>query len=108
VHGADRAGITALLNSVARLPHERAPMGGLNVRFAGRLPDESFIAVLNTFFAQGGVTVGYTQVDRASLRDAQQHPDRHRSLCVRITGFSEYFVSLSPEGQQDIIDRTAY
>ncbi|MFH1570910.1 MAG: pyruvate formate lyase family protein [Gemmatimonadota bacterium] len=108
VHGSDRAGITALLKSVARLPHERAPMGGLNVRFGGRLPDEAFVAVLTTFFALGGATVGYTQVDRARLQAAQEHPERHRSLCVRITGFSEYFVSLSPQGQKDIVDRTAY
>ena len=108
VHGTDRTGITALLNSVARLPHDRAPMGGLNVRFAGKLPDGDFIAVLNTFFAQGGATVGYTQVDRARLEAARENPEQYRDLCVRITGFSEYFVALSPEGQQDIIDRTAY
>ena len=108
VHGADRAGLSALLNSAARLPHDRAPMGGLNVRFGGKLPAAQFIALLDTFFAQGGVTVGYTQVDRATLLAARESPEQYRSLCVRVTGFSEYFVALSPAGQQDIIDRTEY
>jgi trans-4-hydroxy-L-proline dehydratase len=108
VHGADRAGLSALLNSAARLPHDRAPMGGLNIRFGGKLPPAQFIALLDTFFAQGGVTVGYTQIDRATLLAARENPEQYRSLCVRVTGFSEYFVALSPAGQQDIIDRTEY
>lgn len=108
VHGADSAGLSALLRSVACLPHDRAPMGGLNIRFGGKLPPEQFVALLDTFFALGGVTVGYTQVDRATLLAARDNPEQHRGLCVRVTGFSEYFVALSPEGQQDIIDRTEY
>ena len=42
------------------------------------------------------------------LQAARARPQEHRDLCVRVTGFSEYFVALSPEGQQDIIDRTVY
>lgn len=107
-HGADRAGLSALLRSVACLPHERTVMGGLNVRFGGRLEPAEFLAVLDAFFAMGGVTVGYTEVDRATLLAARTRPEEHRDLCVRVTGFSEYFVALSPEGQQDLIERTVY
>ena len=108
VHGSDQQGISALLASVARLPHQQAPMGGLNVRFGGKMPRRHFTALLDTFFSLGGVTIGYTQVDRATLLAAREHPERHRDLCVRVTGFSEYFVSLSPQSQQDIIERTEY
>jgi formate C-acetyltransferase len=83
-------------------------MGGLNVKFGGKMPREHFIAMLDVFFEMGCVQVGYTCVDRSMLLAAQSKPNQHRNLCVRITGFSEYFVSLSPEAQQDLIERTEY
>jgi len=107
-HGADNKGISGLFESVARLPHERAVMGGLNVKFGGKMPRKHFIAMLDVFFEMGCVQVGYTCVDRAMLLAAQSNPDQYRNLCVRITGFSEYFVSLSPEAQQDMIERTEF
>ncbi len=106
--GADNQGISGLFKSVARLPHQRAVMGGLNVKFGGKMPREHFIAMLDVFFEMGCVQVGYTCVDRSMLLAAQSKPNQHRNLCVRITGFSEYFVSLSPEAQQDLIERTEY
>ena len=42
------------------------------------------------------------------LEDARKHPENHRSLLVRKTGFSEFYISLSPQEQQEIIDRTEY
>jgi formate C-acetyltransferase len=45
-------------------------------------------------------------VDRAVLAEARQHPERHRSLCVRLYGFSEFFVNLSPDEQEELIART--
>ena len=81
-------------------------MGGLNVKFAGRMPEKTLIDTLDTFFKMGGVHLGFTQIDRTTLNAAREHPEQYRSLCVRITGFSEYFVALSPEGQRDVIERT--
>lgn len=108
VHGADRQGITALLKSVARLPHHRTVMGGLNLVFGGHLPPATFIAMVDSFFALGGVHLGLTLVDRKALIDARKNPKQHPSLCVRVTGFSEYFVALSPAIQDDVIARTGY
>ena len=107
-YGADRAGLSALLLSVAALPNARTVMGGLNVRFGGKLPRRQFLALLDTFFEEGGLHLGLTSVDRATLLDAQAHPERYQTLCVRITGFSEYFCALSPEAQQELIERTEY
>ena len=42
----------------------------------------------------------------AELRDAQQHPERHRSLRVRMSGFSDYFVNLNADLQSEIVKRT--
>ena len=107
-YGADRAGLSALLLSAAALPHDRTVMGGLSVKFGGKLPSTTFTAMLDTYFGQGGLHLGLTSVDRGTLLDAQAYPERYRSLCVRVTGFSETFSALSPEAQQEMIDRTAY
>jgi formate C-acetyltransferase len=46
-------------------------------------------------------------VDQDVLRDAQRHPERHRSIIVRVAGFPEYFTSLDRNLQDEIISRTA-
>ncbi|WP_045629473.1 glycine radical domain-containing protein, partial [Lacticaseibacillus paracasei] len=53
-----------------------------------------------------GYHVQYNIVDRATLIDAQIHPDQHRDLIVRVAGYSAFFVGLSKETQDDIIART--
>ena len=108
VHGTDRAGVTALLRSVAGLPLERTPTGGLNLKLAFRPDPATALQLVESFFALGGIHLGFTFVDRATLLAAQARPAEFRSLCVRITGFSEFFTALSPAGQADIIARTEY
>ena len=107
-HGTDRTGTTALLRSVARLPLERTPTGGLNLKLAFRPPPETVMQLVEGFFALGGVHIGFTFVDRETLLAAQISPAEFRSLCVRITGFSEFFAALSPESQADVIARTEH
>ena len=52
--------------------------------------------------------MGITVLDRQTLKDAMVHPEKYRSLTVRLYGFSEYFVTL-PEWQQlAVLERTAY
>ena len=55
----------------------------------------------------GGLHLGFSFLDKQQLTEAQLHPEQHKSLLVRMYGFSEYFVSLSPDEQQEIINRTA-
>ena len=47
-------------------------------------------------------------VDRKTLEDARIHPEDHRDLLVRIGGYSDYFVRLTPTLQQEVIERTEY
>lgn len=47
-------------------------------------------------------------VDRATLLDAQAHPENHRDLLVRITGYSAYFTTLGKKVQDDLIARYEY
>ncbi len=108
VHGMDRKGPTALLRSVASLPQERCICGGLNMKFATRQEANVLEALVKTFFGMGGLHIGFSMVDRRTLEDARERPNAHRTLLVRKTGFSEFFISLSPAEQQEIIDRTEY
>jgi len=47
-------------------------------------------------------------VDRETLLDAQQHPEAHQDLLVRVAGYSDYFVHLNPNMQAEVIARTEY
>ncbi len=107
-HGMDRHGPTALLSSAAALPLSRCICGGLNLKFGTRPGPESLAALLRTYFGMGGLHVGFTVVKREELEKARLHPEQYRNLLVRKTGFSEFFVSLSPQEQQEMIDRTEW
>jgi formate C-acetyltransferase len=107
-YGTDTRGLTALLQSVARLPLDRTALGGLNVKFGGVIPAAKVRNILDTFFALGGLHIGFSFVDRQTLTEAREHPEQYRTLTVRMYGFSEYFVSLSPMEQQELIERTEH
>jgi trans-4-hydroxy-L-proline dehydratase len=109
--GADGAGLTALLNSVARLPMHRFTGGPLNVRLhpsavAGPRGVELLAAALQTYFEAGAMNVMINVVSREQLLDAQVHPDKYRSLCVRVTGYSAYFTQMGRQAQDELIRRT--
>jgi formate C-acetyltransferase len=109
VVGTDVRGPTALLRSLGNLPFDRAPAGGLNLRFATTPSPDFLAAMIDTYFTSlGGLHVGLTFVNAATLRAARQRPAEYRSLAVRITGFSEFFVRLSPEMQDEVLRRTEH
>ncbi len=108
VYGADKKGVTALLNSLAKIPFRRTAAGGLNLAFSAPVRGDILRALAKTYFDKGGLHIGITVMDKDVLRDAMQHPEKHRALTVRLYGFSEYFISL-PEWQQlAVLDRTAF
>lgn len=107
-YGADKNGITALLNSLSKIPFYRTPAGGLNLTFSSSVKPDILHALVKTYFESGGLHVGITVLDKDTLRDAMKNPDKYKSLTVRLYGFSEYFISL-PEWQQiAVLNRTAY
>jgi formate C-acetyltransferase len=110
--GCEKSGPTALLNSVCKLDAANSWQTGyqVNIRFqaamlANRASREKVRAMLNVFFARGGQELQINAVDTATLRAAQKNPEEYRDLVVRIAGFSEFFVNLTPEMQEDIIAR---
>ena len=64
--------------------------------------------VIESFFRGGGTYIQFNIMDAATLKEAKRHPEKYRDLVVRVGGYSAYFVSLSPEVQDEIIGRTEH
>jgi trans-4-hydroxy-L-proline dehydratase len=112
--GRDRAGVTAALQSAARLPHAHAHgVLALNLRFAGQTfagPDgpARLVTLIDSALGLGIQQMQINVVDANTLREAQQHPEQYEHLLVRVGGFSTYFNWLSRAHQDDIITRTEH
>jgi pyruvate formate-lyase/glycerol dehydratase family glycyl radical enzyme len=104
------SGPTAIMNSVVKLPVKRVFNGAnLNMRFQGnRISTENLTALIRTYFSRGGTQVQFNMIDSATLRDAQKHPEKHRDLFVRVSGYSAEFIGLSEIAQDEIISRTEF
>ena len=61
--------------------------------------------LIKTHFKQGGTLININVLDREKLMAANENPDLYPDLVVRVTGFTAYFASLSPEFRQLVIDR---
>lgn len=110
--GYDSKGPTATANSVSKLDHGIASNGTLfNQKFhpsalAGDEALEKFVSLIQTYFDRKGSHMQFNVVDRATLRDAQAHPEKYKHLVVRVAGYSALFTTLSKSLQDDIIRRT--
>jgi pyruvate formate-lyase/glycerol dehydratase family glycyl radical enzyme len=104
------SGPTAIMNSVVKLPVARVFNGAnLNMRFQGKkISTENLAALVKTYFKCGGTQVQFNMVDSAILREAQRHPEKHRDLFVRVSGYSAEFIGLSEIAQDEIISRTEF
>ena len=112
-HAMDRCGPTAVFKSVSKLPtHEITGGSLLNQKVTPALLStdenkEKLKMLIRTFFNRlKGYHVQYNVVDRATLLDAQAHPENHKDLIVRVAGYSAFFNVLSRQTQDDIIERT--
>ena len=112
VQGADTAGPTAVLNSAAKMDHLRTCGTLLNQKLvpsviSGDDGIRNLAYLVRGYFRGDGHHIQFNVVDGETLRDAQQHPDRHRGLLVRVAGYSDYFCSIGKDLQNEIIARTA-
>ena len=109
--GADTCGLTALLNSMARLDPSLHAGAVHNVKLArttmtGKRTEVD--ALLKGYFAVGGTQVMISVVDREALEDALVHPESYTNLIVRVGGYSERFVNLPKAIQLEVIRRMIY
>ena len=112
--GRDKNGPTASLLSVSKLDNVLDTNGSLlNVKFSpstleGEAGLARLVAYLRSFCRLGIQHIQFNVVDRATLLDAQAHPENHRDLVVRVAGYSAMFVELAKAIQDDIINRTEH
>ena len=110
--GKDVKGPTAAATSVSRLDHFIVSNGTLfNQKFhpsalSGREGLEKFVALIRGYFDQKGMHMQFNVVDRQTLLDAKEHPEKYKHLVVRVAGYSALFTTLSRSLQDDIIRRT--
>jgi formate C-acetyltransferase len=112
-HGADRNGPTAVIKSLAKMDQVKSGGTLLNQRF---LPDlvkddvgiDKLCHLIRTYFNLNGHHIQFNIIDSATLRRAQQVPDDYRDLLVRVAGYSDYFVDLDVDHQEEIISRTQH
>jgi pyruvate formate-lyase/glycerol dehydratase family glycyl radical enzyme len=113
VQGADRRGPTAVIKSAAKVDHLRTGGTLLNQKFTPQLladdPGMKGLAgLVRAYFGMNGHHVQFNVVDASTLRSAQKHPEKYRDLIVRVAGYSDYFVDIGVELQNEIIKRTEH
>ncbi|RLD13714.1 formate C-acetyltransferase/glycerol dehydratase family glycyl radical enzyme, partial [candidate division KSB1 bacterium] len=111
VQGMDVNGPTAVIKSAAKIDHLRTGGTLLNQKFTPQVFDteegfEKVAKLIRTYFRMDGHHIQFNVVTADTLRKAQQHPEQYRDLIVRVAGYSDYFVDLTPELQEEIIRRT--
>ncbi len=113
--GKDRCGVTSLLMSVAHMDPTGVMCGdsifNLSVDEDVVQNGESFdklVALVETYFREGGLHIQLNHVSAEVLRAARKNPDAYKSVRVRVSGFSAYFVGLEEAIQDDVIARTEH
>ena len=112
--GRETAGPTAAILSTTSWDHSRM-IGGLayNMKFntslfATRRGYDGLRDLILTFLGRGGFETQINVVDAEILKKARQHPDQYRDLVVRVGGYTDYFVRLPEEMQDEVMLRTEY
>lgn len=113
VQGADRHGPTSVLKSAAKIDHLRTGGTLLNQKFTPDiLKDEEgltkLLHLIRAYFRMDGHHIQFNVVTAETLREAQRNPERYRDLIVRVAGYSDYFVDLGTDLQNEIIRRTEH
>jgi formate C-acetyltransferase len=111
--GRDRQGLTAVMRSLAALPHDMVAASSSAIIEADPTLLEgpgrrAFADLLQTAIRMGVGQLQFNVVSAETLRAAQEDPDRYRNLCVRVSGFSQRFNLLDREMQDHIIARTKH
>lgn len=111
-NGRDRRGVTALLNSVAKVDATLAMNGyALNLKFdkttlAGEKGLRVMTALTEGFFKSGGMEIQLNVLDADMLKDAKEHPGKYPGIVVRVAGYCAYFDDLPIRVKEEIIART--
>ena len=107
VQGYDISGPTATLKSIAAWEPARF-LGGssVNVKLSRSVKEEDIIGLIKGYLTTKGSQLQFNICDKDELLDAKLNPEDHGDLLVRIGGYSDFFVKLTPELQDEVISRT--
>jgi formate C-acetyltransferase len=113
VQGHDKYGPTAAAKSVSKLDHARCNGTLFNMKFNPQCLEtpedlQKLAMLIRGYFDLGGFHIQLNIIDKATLREAQEHPEEYKNLIVRVAGYSDYFVLLSRDIQDEIISRTEH
>ena len=114
MHGRDSHGIHAAAASVAKIPYRDAQDGiSLTATLAptglGRVEGDrvtNLVRMLDAFFSSTGYHMNVNVLNRDTLQDAMDHPEKYPNLTIRVSGYAVNFVRLTREQQTDVINRT--
>ena len=115
MHGRDKNGALASLNSVAKIPYRAVCQDGVSNTFSivpaalGKSDAErvdNLVSILDGYFLQGAHHLNVNVMNRQLLLDAMDHPEQYPTLIIRVSGYAVNFSRLSREQQLEVIKRT--
>ncbi|WP_022850073.1 trans-4-hydroxy-L-proline dehydratase [Limisalsivibrio acetivorans] len=113
VQGSDRNGPTSVIKSASKIDHIRTGGTLLNQRFSVDFMHtyegiDKVANLVRSYFKLDGHHIQFNVMNVDKLREAQKKPENYRDLIVRVAGYSDYFVDITEELQEEIIKRTEH
>ncbi|MDD4573010.1 MAG: formate C-acetyltransferase [Sphaerochaeta sp.] len=114
MHGRDSKGCVASMKSVAKIPYDYA-QDGISYTFSiipGTLGKDremqkaNLVTLMDGYFAENGHHINVNVMEKSTLLDAMDHPEKYPQLTIRVSGYAVNFIKLTREQQLDVIHRT--